>query len=173
MLLHFHNPSCGYNQRGNVYQETVPLLQLIFTSLFHPYLFKLSSLRSPLTLPSYITQQFFTSLFLRTNIPTIYIKNIFPQTFCQFRLRQGTRELWSIVRTDTVLISPFFLKVWTVIAGLTHNTDSLSIRLKKLIYSSCDKPSNPYPLIPSTYFHYFHIQLIPPQELTFSWKPAA
>ena len=92
-----------------------------FHFLFHPYLFKLSSLRSPLTLPSYITQQFFTSLFLRTNIPTIYIKNIFPQTFCQFRLRQGTRELWSIVRTDTVLISPFFLKVWSVIAGLTHN----------------------------------------------------
>ena len=44
-----------------------------------------------------------------------------PQKFCQFRLRQGIRELGSIVKTDTVLISPFFLKVWTVIAVLTHN----------------------------------------------------
>ena len=42
---------------------------------------------------------------------------------------------------------------------------------KKLIYCRCDKPSNPLSLIPSTCFHYFHIQLIPPQELTLPWKP--
>ena len=35
-----------------------------------------------------------------------------PQPFRQFRLRQGTRELGSLVRTATVLISSFFLKVW-------------------------------------------------------------
>ena len=78
MLLHFHNPSCGYNQRCNLSQETLPLLQSILTSLFHPYLFTKSSLQFPLTLPSYITQQFFTSLFLRTIIPTTCTKNIFP-----------------------------------------------------------------------------------------------
>ena len=78
VLLHFHNPSCGYNQRCNLSQETLPLLQSILTSLFHPYLFTKSSLQFPLTLPSYITQQFFTSLFLCTTIPTIYTKNIFP-----------------------------------------------------------------------------------------------
>ena len=42
-----------------------------------------------------------------------------PQPLCHFRLREGTRELRSLFRTDTVLISPFFLKVWTVITGLT------------------------------------------------------
>ena len=78
MVLNFHNPSCGYNQHCNRYQETVPLLQSIFTSLFHPYLFTKSSLQSPLTLPSYIIQQFFTSVSLRATIPTIYTKNIFP-----------------------------------------------------------------------------------------------
>ena len=61
---------------------------------------------------SSIPQQFFTFLFLRTTIPTIYPKNIFlPQPFRRFRLRQGIRELGSLVRNDTVLTSPFFLKV--------------------------------------------------------------
>ena len=78
VLLQFHKPSCGYNQRCNPYQKTVPLLQSVSTSLFHPYLFTKSSLQSSLTLCSYITQQFFTSLSLRTTIPTIYTKNIFP-----------------------------------------------------------------------------------------------
>ena len=53
-------------------------LQSIFSSLFHPYLSTKSSLQSPLTLYSYITQQFFIPLFLRTTIMTIYTKNIFP-----------------------------------------------------------------------------------------------
>ena len=77
MLLHFHNPSCGYNQRCNLYQETVPVIQSILASLFHHYLFTKSSLKSPLTLPSYINQKFFSNLFLRTTIPIIYTKNIF------------------------------------------------------------------------------------------------
>ena len=77
-LLHFNNPSCGYNQRCNLYQETVPLLQSIFPSLFYPYQYTKSPLQSPLTLYSYITQQFLNSLFLRTTIQTIYTKNIFP-----------------------------------------------------------------------------------------------
>ena len=56
-----------------------------------------------------------------------------PQPFSHFRLREGTRELRSLLRTDTVLISPFFLKVWTVITGLT-TADSQSPRLKELVY---------------------------------------
>ena len=35
------------------------------------------------------------------------------------------------------------------------------------------KPSNPSSPIPSTYCHYFHTLLIPSQELTFPYKPAA
>ena len=53
-----------------------------------------------------------------------------PQALVQFRLSQRTRELGSLVRTDTVLISPFFLKAWKTITGLTI-ADSLSLRLKK------------------------------------------
>ena len=152
-------------------KKSVPLLQSIFTSLFYLYLFTKSFLQSPLTISSSIPQQFVTSLFLRTAIPTIYTKNIFlTQPFSQSRLRQGTRELGSfvesLVRTDTVLISTLYLKVWTVITGLTI-TDSSSFRLRKLIYCRCGKPSNPPSLIPSTYCHYFHTLLIPPQELTF------
>ena len=50
-----------------------------------------------------------------------------------FRLHQRTKELWSLVRNPIVLISPFFLKVWTLITGLTI-TNSLSLRLRKLVY---------------------------------------
>ena len=51
------------------------------------------------------------------------------QKFRQFRLCQGTRELGSIVRTDTVLIPPFFLKLWTVravISLISYRSDSLN-----------------------------------------------
>ena len=33
-------------------------------------------------------------------------------------LRQGTKKLWSLVRNNAVLISPFCLKVWTVMTRL-------------------------------------------------------
>ena len=75
VLLHFYTPTCAYNQR---YDSTKNPFLYIFTFLFHPYLFTKSSLQSPLTLPSSKPQQFFTSLFLRTIILTIYTKNIFP-----------------------------------------------------------------------------------------------
>ena len=61
-----------------LHQKSVPLLQSIFTSLFHPYLFTNSYLQPPLILPSSIPHHFFTFLFLRTTIPTIYTKNVFP-----------------------------------------------------------------------------------------------
>ena len=56
-----------------------------------------------------------------------------PHPFNQFRLHQRTRELGSLMRTDTVSVSPFFLKVRTVITGLTI-TDFLSLRLRKLVH---------------------------------------
>ena len=108
-----------------------------------------------------------THLTISTNIPFFYTLSIFylpsfavnhtkflhqniflPQTFCQVRL------------------PPFFLEVWTAIIGLTI-TDSLSLRLRKLVYCRCCKPSNPPSFIPLNYCHYFHTLLIPPQELTF------
>ena len=146
MLFHFHNPSCGYNQPCNLYQETVLLLQSIFTSPFHPYVFTKSSVQSPVTLYSYKTQQFFTSLFLRRTIPKIYTKNIFPTSKIlpiQATSRgQGAREYCE----DWHCFNLFLLPQSIDIAGLTHN-HWLSLRLIKLVYCRCGKPSNP-PLIP-------------------------
>ena len=161
MLLHFHNPSCGYNQRCNLYQETVPLLQSIFTSLFHPYLFAKSSLQSPLTLPFYIAEQLFTSLFLRTTIPAIYTKNIFP-TSNSLPIQAASRyqEVREYCEDWHYLIFPFFLKLWTVIAGLTLNHWFFIAQTQNLYILQVLQPSNPVSLIPSTYFHYFHFQLI-------------
>ena len=56
-----------------------------------------------------------------------------PQPFSNFRLCEGTRELGSLLRTCTVLISHFFFKVWTVITGLT-TADSQSPRLKEFVH---------------------------------------
>ena len=78
VLLHFHNSICAYNHPYNLHQKFVPLLPSIFNPLFHPYLLIKSSSQFPLELPSCIPQQFFTTLFLRTTIPKIYTKNIFP-----------------------------------------------------------------------------------------------
>ena len=71
-----------------------------------------------LTLPSSIPHQFLTSL-------------------CVQLSQQSTPKIFSLLqtlRTDTALIFPVFLKVWTLIARLTA-TDSLSPRLWKLVYS--------------------------------------
>ena len=122
VLFHFHSPFSGYNQRCNLYQQTVPFLQSISTSLFHPYLFIKSSLQSPLILLSYITQEFFTSFFLRKIIPTIYNKNIFPiWNILPIQAASRYQEIMEYCEDWQCLISPFFLKVWTVIATLTYN----------------------------------------------------
>ena len=42
-----------------------------------------------------------------------------PQPFSKFRLCERTRELENLVRTDAFLISPFLIKVWTLITVLT------------------------------------------------------
>ena len=53
----------------NFQQTLEPITPLLLTKSF---------VQSLLTLPSTILQQFFASLFLRTTIPAIYTKNIFP-----------------------------------------------------------------------------------------------
>ena len=149
MLLHFHKTTCAYNQCYNLHQKSVPLLQSIFTTysilicsqkppynlLQHPLLLYLSN----------FSPSFFCVQPSKNSTPKIFSLS---QTFCQFRLCQGTKELGSLVRIDTFLISPFFLKVWTAITGLTI-TDSLSLRLRKVVYCRYGKPSNPPFFIPS------------------------
>ena len=44
-----------------------------------------------------------------------------------------TKESESLARSDTVLISFFFLRVSTVITGLTI-IDSLSLKIRKLVH---------------------------------------
>ena len=72
-----------------------------------PLLFTKSSLQSPLILPVSIPQQFFTSLCAQPSQQFTPKMFYLPQSFRQFRLRQQTRELGSLLRTDTVLISLF------------------------------------------------------------------
>ena len=129
----FPNPTYAYNHRYNLHQTFVPLPQTLFTFLFHSYLFAKSSLQSSLRLPTSITKQLFIS---HQSTPNVLSLPQFPyQQFSQCRLRQGTRELESLVRTNTVLISLFFLKLRTVITGF-KTTDSLSLRLRKFFYCS-------------------------------------
>ena len=81
----------------------------------------------------YTSATFYLTIFAyKSQQSTIKIFSL-PQPFSQFRLGQEVRELGSFVRPDTVLISPFFLKIWTVISGLT-TTYCLSPRLRKLVY---------------------------------------
>ena len=56
-----------------------------------------------------------------------------PQPFNYIRLRQATSVQGSLLRTGTVLIFVFSLKVQTEITGFTI-TDSSSLRLRKLVY---------------------------------------
>ena len=99
---------------------------LYFSQLSPPLLFN----KTILTIPSNISPPYICIQPSQQSTPKIFSQ---PQPFSQFRLRQGTKELWSLVRNDTIFISPFFFKVWTVITGLTI-TNSLSLRLRKLVY---------------------------------------
>ena len=172
VLFHFHNPTCAYNHHHNFHQK------FSSASLFRPYLFIKSFLQSPLTLPSSIPPRFCIQQSLQSTSKVIYPS----RPFSQFRLQQGTNEKGSLVRTDTVLISVFFLKVQTGMTGL-RITDSLAQAPKtgvlQVVVSDEDacnqngKPSNSPSLIPLTYWHYFHTVLIPPQELTYLYKSVA
>ena len=63
VLLNYRSHTCVYNHLFNLHQESVPLLQSTFTSLFHPYLFTKLSLQSPVTLPSSYLRNFSSPYF--------------------------------------------------------------------------------------------------------------
>ena len=99
VLLHFHNPTCAYNHLYNLHQKSAPLLQATFTSLFLPYFLTKSSLQSPVIFPSTIPQQFFTSIFFRITIPSVYIKNNFPISAIQpIQVASMDQEPWESCR---------------------------------------------------------------------------
>ena len=116
----------------NLHQKFVPLFPSISSFLpMSPLFVDKIILAVPANIPFYYS----TTVF---HFPAFYIQPSqkstpktfsLPQALVQFRMSQRTRELGSLVRTDTVLISPFFLKAWKMITGLTI-ADSLSLRLK-------------------------------------------
>ena len=127
VLLHFHNPICAYNHPYN-FQQKIRFSTSVNSHLPIPPLLDHKII---LTIPTNTPFRYISAIF---HLPKIYPKKYFlPQPFSHFRLRKGSRELGSLVMTDTALISPFFHKVYTVITELTI-TDSLSFRLKKLVY---------------------------------------
>ena len=115
----------------------------------------------------------FTYFFLRKTIATIYTKNIFrTSNILPIQAASKHQEVREYCEDWHCLISPFFLKVWTVIAGLTQNHWFFTAQTQKI--DTLQVWQTIQPTFSNTpYFHYFQIQLIPLQELTFPWKPVA
>ena len=140
-IFHFHSPIFSQLQSPPKIRSST---SGIFYLIFRPNLFVKSSLQSPLTLPSSISQQF-SPLYFCVQLTLQATSKVFslPLSFIQFRLRQGTNKKGSFVRTDNSLISLFFLKVQESIAGLTV-TDSLPLVVSD--EDACnqnEKPSSP------------------------------
>ena len=69
---------------------------------------------------------------------SLYLSSFSSPYFCVQSSQQSTSKIFSISQLFSqfklsILISTCFLKVWTVITGLTI-TDSLSLMLRKLVY---------------------------------------
>ena len=129
MLNFLQNGRCSFIFRTHLVDTTdaaiVTKKQFLFSSQFSLPYFTLTCSQNHLY--NYQWHSLTFSNFPRTSLcvqtsqqstPKIFS---LPQTFCQFRLRQSTKELGSILWNDTVSISPFVRKVWTVLVGLTHN----------------------------------------------------
>ena len=130
-----------------------------FHLLSPPLLVHKFILTIPLTLPFSIPHQSLTFLLLRTTIPTIYTKNVFPLSY---------------LANSGYVKGPKSCEDWHCfdISNLPQSMDNDS-SLEDDACNRNDKPFNPPSPIPSTYCHYFHTLLIPSQKLTFLWKPVA
>ena len=184
MLLHFHNPNCAYNHHSNLHYK----LRSSTIVNFHLPILPLLVHRIIFTIPTNSLFLYASTILHLRNFAYTHPNNLHEKYFSYLSHLAnsgcangpGGLGVYHCLRTNTVLISAFFLKVWTVITGLTI-TDSLSLRLRKFEVVVSDevacnqnhKLSNPPSLSPSTYCHYFHTLLIPSQELTFPWEPAA
>ena len=134
MVLYFHNPIV-HRTVSTISTNKCSSTLVNFHLLIPPLSVHKIILTLPTNTPFLYTWAIFPLLIFGYYHPSNLSLKIFllPQQFSQFRLRQGTWELGSLVRTDTVLISPFFLKVLAVITRFAI-TDSLSLRLRKLVY---------------------------------------
>ena len=136
------NGRCSFLFATLIVHTTIPTISTkIFDSTsvnihlpISPLIFNKSIRTIPLTLPPLYRSNFSPTYFCvqPSEQSTSKIFSVH-DLFSQFRLRQRTTELWSLVSKYTALTSLFFLKVWTVITGL-NITDFLSFRLIKLVY---------------------------------------
>ena len=106
-----------------------------------------------------------------------------PWSLSHFRLYQGSREKWAneFCLYWDCLISPGFSDLWTGITAVTdnywyfiaqaHNIGILQIVTSEDVCDKNNKLSAPPIPIPSIYYHYFTVLLIPSQDLICSWKP--
>ena len=102
----------------------------IFSSTSVNFHLQIPPLLIPKTILTIPTNTAFLCTFL--HLPTIFTKKYFP--YLSHLANSGcVIGPMSLARSDTVSISPFFLKVWTVITGRTI-TDSLLFGLIKLVY---------------------------------------
>ena len=131
-----------------------------------PLLFHKIILTTPLlTLPASISQQFFTSLFLCTTIPTTYIKNIFP-TSTILPIQAASRDQGARESCEEWNCFNLFLLLQSMDSdNRAHNQSQ-----KTGVFS--DHPihlfSCPQTIAITFILYYYHHQ-----ELTFPWKQVA
>ena len=130
VLLTVENLTCAYNHPYNLCQKSIPP----FSVNFHLPIATLLVHKIILAIPT-------NTSFLYNSVIFCLLFCIHPslqpfpllQPFSLYRLCQGINEQGNLVRTDTDLVSSFFLEVWTGKAGLTI-TDSLFVMPGKLFY---------------------------------------
>ena len=188
----------NYLQNGRCYFIFTTLLGLCIQPplQYPPKISSSTSVNFHIPIPPFLVHKIIITI--PTITPFLYFSAIFPlfflckpsqqsipkllslsQPLSQFGLHQGTKELGSLVTTGTVLIFPFFLRLWTVITGFTIFliAQAQKMCVLKVVVSdkdACNRNGKPFShpfLIPSSYCYYFHTILIPSQELTFVWEP--
>ena len=184
----FYQPTCSYNHLYNAHQQSLPLLHMFSTS----YLTSLQVDKTILKIPSK-TPFLYTSTFLQFfsysySHPYSFHRKSFPllQPFSQLRLFQWPNQRRSLVKSETVVISPCFSEAWAVITtpnthshwfhiAQTHKIGKGLFQLVVSVEDACnrnDKAPTP-PLTFSIYYHYFNILLIDQKNSYASWKPVA
>ena len=184
----FHHQACSCNHTYNPYQQSIPLLEPIFTSIFNPYQQSIPLLEPIFTsifelftcsqnhphnshqhFLSSVTLPFFASLFSYSHF---YNPNQpLPHQSSNSGYIKGTVSKY-ILFGLAVLISPCFPEICIEITALAI-TDSLSqvVASNKDVCNKNNKPSTPPSPTPSIYSRYFRTLLIPSQDLACPWKP--
>ena len=106
LLVHTTTPSISTKSLFLYFSWFLPPYFTLTCSQNHPYNLHLHSI------PLYLTN--FSSFYFHVQPSQQSTPKTFslPEPFSKFRLREGTRKLDNLVKTDAVLVSPFLIKVW-------------------------------------------------------------